>query len=342
MKRSKRFWIVTISAILAGIAAPIIFWFAYLNLQNVSPGEAISLLSLPESHSIPQRTFSLVEQTVSAIAEYGFSNIYKLTALALIILLWRKRSPDLVALRRGLISSLLAELVKVAGTANFLGDTQGLIVGYLYGAGEAICFSLVTYALMVALDERIFKFSCKDGKCALLNLCRQCHKYSATPCNLRLLFLFTIAGAAIISLMPLTAGFMNVYYKGVVFGETEVFGMPLFQQILALRVFPIIGFIFIFISWVTLLWKKEEGITASKDLFAIGLGPVGYSLLTFMTYWGFQNSLLWAEVWEECSEVLFIMGVAVTLFVFRKTLFGTPTKQFNGDVKSDNGLPSTP
>jgi hypothetical protein len=54
-----------------------------------------------------------------------------------------------------------------------------------------------------------------------------------------------------------------------------------------------------------------------------------------MTYWGFQKNLLWGEFWEECSEVLFIIGVAVVLFLFRKTLFRTPTEQFDKALRSD-------
>jgi hypothetical protein len=322
LEQSKSFRIISICISAAVIIVPVVSWLAYLGVNGVSGTEAVSLLSRPEAGQIPQVTFSMIEQAAGAVAEYGFSILARLLTLALIIVLWRSRAEDLTALRRGLISSLIVETMKLAGGADLGFQAQGLVIAYVYGAGEAIFFGLVAYGLMKGIDSRIVNFTYKDKKCAMLGLCRQCYKYAQASCNVRLLLLFAVTATGMIASMPLMADLTSVYYKGAMFGETEVFGMAPVQQIIATRVFPLVGLVFILSSLVTLLVRREEGIGVSEKLFATGLGPIGFSLLSFITFWSFQKHLLWAEFWEEFSELLFVVAVGVVLFIFRKTLFG--------------------
>ena len=54
------------------------------------------------------------------------------------------------------------------------------------------------------------------------------------------------------------------------------------------------------------MFSRESRFEASKMFYAMGAGPLGFSLLRFFLYWGYQERPLWADAWEEITEFLFI------------------------------------
>ena len=74
-------------------------------------------------------------------------------------------------------------------------------------------------------------------------------------------------------------------------------------------------------SWVTLKFKRHEPVAASKALLAAALGPLSFGMLRMFFVSTFTDNLLWFDVWEEVTELLFIVAIAVVLWVFREALF---------------------
>jgi hypothetical protein len=248
--------------------------------------------------------FSLFEQVVICGAGFFIKPVYELISLLLIILLWKSRDPDLTALRHSMIAFFIGEN---ACTANYLFyNHRSLLMEYLHMYGMLVCFGLAFYALMRSADIRVFHFSELKTRCTLLPLCIKCYKYQEVSCNLRLIFLFVIPAVAVLAFMPLTAVLGSHFVAGNIFGEEVVFGQSRIYQLLEVRIWPITALIFFLPAFIVLLVKKEQGMQVSKILFAAGLGPLGFSFMRFLTYWGYAENPLWADTWEEVTEFLFI------------------------------------
>jgi hypothetical protein len=56
-------------------------------------------------------------------------------------------------------------------------------------------------------------------------------------------------------------------------------------------------------------------------IFAAGVGPFGFSLFRFIVFRGFRTNLAWMDFWEEITEFIFILGVILVLWFFRRSLF---------------------
>jgi hypothetical protein len=74
-------------------------------------------------------------------------------------------------------------------------------------------------------------------------------------------------------------------------------------------------------SWVVLKFKRREPVAGSKILLAAALGPLSFGLLRLFFVSSFTDHLMWFDVWEEITELLFVVGVGVVLWVFRGRLF---------------------
>lgn len=260
-----------------------------------------------EADAVPRIEFTLLEQMAICVSAFGIKPLYELISLILVIWLWRRDEPDLAALRRAMLAFFIGENACAANYLFF--NEQSVLMEFFHIYGMLVCFGLAGYALMRAADIRVMKFSEPDEKCALLPLCKRCYKYRNVPCNLRMLFLFFIPAAAVITFMPLTAELGSYFYVGSVFDSEVIFGHTLIQQVIEIRLCPLISLLFFVLSYVMLLFRKEKGFESSKVFFAAGLGPLGFGLMRFVTFWGYSENPLWAEVWEEISEFLFVTGV---------------------------------
>jgi hypothetical protein len=59
----------------------------------------------------------------------------------------------------------------------------------------------------------------------------------------------------------------------------------------------------------------------SKIFFAGAIGTSGFSLFRFLVFQGYRDNLVWMDFWEETTELLYIAGVVVILWYFRRSLF---------------------
>lgn len=280
---------------------------AWISGTKMNPGDDIARVRTPcgEVDAVPRIVFSLFEQITISVAAFGVKPLYTLLSLIIAAMLWKSAEPDLAALRRSMIAFFLGEN---ACAANFLvfGEKSELFE-FFHVYGMLVCFGFASYAFLKALDIRIIKFTVRKEKCALLPLCKTCYKYQDAGCNLRILFQVAIPAAIVVACMPLTGELGSYFYVGRVFWNDVVFGHPLIRQVAEARLYPLAAIFFFTLSFAVISIKKEDGFEASKILFALGLGPLGFSLMRFILFWSYSKNPLWAEAWEELTELLYIV-----------------------------------
>jgi rhodanese-related sulfurtransferase len=253
---------------------------------------------------VPRLEFSLFEQALISFAAFGIKPLYGLISLGLILLLFKNRKTDAVALKWAMIAFFLGEN---ACAVNFLFyDEQSILMEYLHIYGMLVSFGLASYAFMVMLDTRVIGFSDKNEKCVLIANCRQCFKYQPVSCNLRLMFLYLIPATSIIAGIPLSGDLGSYFYVGDVFGSDVMFGHFLYQQIIEYRICPLLSIVFLVISGFYLFKFREKGMPIAKIYFAAALGPLCFGLMRFIMFEVYEGNPLWAEAWEEITEFIFI------------------------------------
>ncbi len=261
----------------------------------------------------------LSQQWLVVLTAFVAKPTYMLLSLALIVWLWRSDATDLAALRRGLVAFLAGESA-CAVNYLFLGGRSELWE-YLHSYGMVVGFSFVGYALLAGVDYRLIHYSAAKDRCAALSLCRACIKYAEVPCGLRRLFLFVIPASALLAVLPLTADFRPAVYRSEVLGASVGYSHTLASQWFETRLCPVWALGAFAASWLVLRFKKEDPVPWSKIFFGAGLGPLGFGLLRTLLVATFREDLMWFETWEEWTELLFVLGVACVLAIFRTGLW---------------------
>jgi rhodanese-related sulfurtransferase len=260
-----------------------------------------------ESDGVSPVTFPITEQIVITAAAFVVKPLYQILSIIILIMLWKRADPDFTALRWAVLSFFIGENACALNYLFF--NERSLLMEFFHTYGMLVCFGLVVYALMEAFDNRVFHFSEEDKKCALLPQCGRCYKYNSARCNLRMLFLFGIPATAVIAAIPLTAQLGSHFFMGNVFGNPVIFGHPVMYQVLEARLYPLASLFFFTVSFIYLLMLGENGFKPAKIFSAMGMGPLGFSLLRFLFYWGYQQNPLWADAWEEITEFLFLAAI---------------------------------
>jgi hypothetical protein len=260
-----------------------------------------------------------LEQWLLLLTAVVVKPVYVMLSLALVVWLWRQKTRDLVALRWGLIAFFLGEN---ACTLNFLtqhGNSE--LLDYLHNFGMAVCFSLVTYAALEGVDRRLIKYSAATDRCAALSLCRACIKYADVPCGLRRVFTMLLPATLVVALIPFCAGPVEVAYATSVVGSPQYFHQSLPGQWFEIRYCPALAILLLTASWLVLRFKRHDPVAPAKVLFAAGMGPLGFGMTRLFLFALNRQDLAWAMIWEEITELVFVMAVALVLFVFRQSLF---------------------
>ena len=253
---------------------------------------------------VPRLDFSLFEQALISFAAFGIKPLYGLISLGLILILFKNRKTDAVALKWSMIAFFMGEN---ACAVNFLFfDEQSLLMEYLHMYGMMVSFGFASYAFMVMLDTRVIGFTGKDEKCVLIANCRNCYKYQPVSCNLRVMFLYLVPATAIIAGIPLSGDLGSYFYVGDVFGSDVLFGHFLYQQVIEYRFCSLLSLVFLVIAGFYLYKFREQGMPVAKVYFAAALGPLSFGLMRFVMFTAYQGNPLWAEVWEELTEFIFV------------------------------------
>jgi rhodanese-related sulfurtransferase len=274
-----------------------------------------------EISEFPFRRSPWHEQLLAVISGYVIKPLYTLLSLALVVILWRSRSADLVALRWGLIFFFIGENCCAINYLVF--NHTSYFFEYLHSFGMLLCFGFVTYAALEGIDQRIIMLSGQDQKCAALSLCNGCIKYTDAPCGLKRTFFIIIPALIFIAFMPLCADWHNTSYNTVIFGTFYNYSHGVIQQQFEILYCPIIAIVMLVISMLILFLKKENPLPSAKIAFAAGIGPMSFGAFRMILTHTYSRNLMWSGFWEETTELLFVAGICVVLWIFRHGLFRT-------------------
>lgn len=265
------------------------------------------------------RELSALEQWLVVATAFAVKPGYMLLSLVWIVWLWKRTAADLVALRWGLILFLGGEIACAVNYIAFGGCSA--IADYLHSYGMAAGFSFIIYSVLEGVDLRLIKYSPGKDRCAALSLCRACIKYAEVPCGLRRLFSFLIPAMVILALMLPCADLRPVALRSDVVGSPQAFLSPMWSQLFESRYCAWASIVLLLISWAVLSFKRREPVAAAKIFFAAGAGPLGFGLMRLFLRTAYRDNLAWANIWEEVTELIFITGVGLVLWLFRGALF---------------------
>ena len=268
----------------------------------------------------PFRLTGQFEQWVVIVTAFGVKPVYMLGSLGLIVWLWRSGAPDLSALRWGLVLFLAGESACAFNYVVLGGQSE--LWEYLHDCGMVTGFSFVAWAVLEAFDARLIKFSAAQDRCAALGLCRRCVKYDATaPCGLPRVFNVALLALLVLALLPLCARPQPLAYTTDINGIAVAYSVSLPTQLFAMRYCPALAGGLLAASWLALRLRRAHSVAQAKLLLAAALGPLGFGFMRLFLFAVFRDDLVWYAAWEEFTELLFILGVAFVLFVFRDGLF---------------------
>ena len=135
-------------------------------------------------------------------------------SLAVIVVLWRSREPDLVALKWAMISFFIGENFCAANY--FVFQEKSCLFEYLHSYGMLLCFGFAIYALFDGFDRRVLSLSHPDRRCAALSLCGKCIKHDDVPCGLKRIFYVLIPAVMVVAVMLPTADWQDTAYNTLV------------------------------------------------------------------------------------------------------------------------------
>jgi len=271
-----------------------------------------------QTTALPFRESPPHEQFAAVASGYGMKTTYTLLSLVIVIVLWRSVAIDLVALRWAMIFFFLGENC-CALNWHIFGETSYMLE-FLHGYGMLLCFGLATYAGVHGLDSRVLMLSDPDRRCAALALCGRCVKHTDAPCGLKRTFYLIVPACMALAVMPLMADRQFESYNTVIYGTFYTYTHALPHQLFEFVFCPLAAVILFAASLGVLVFGKSASIEMPKVLFAMGAGPMGFGLLRMIVLAPYAHNQVWFTFWEEATELIFIIAVAATLWIFRATL----------------------
>lgn len=266
------------------------------------------------------RESPLHQQWITVIAAFVIKPTYMLLSLALIILLWKKRSLDLTALRWGLIAFLVGESFCSINYLFF--NEQSYLMEYLHSFGMVVSLGFIIFAVMEGLDQRIVKYSGPEARCVWLGVCRSCIKYKDVPCGLNRIFKLTIPALVIVAVMPLNAVTQFVSYNTDIVGTLYNYTHAEVYQLFEIRYAPIVAISLFVISFLTLPRHHTGNVLLSKVFLGAGVGFLAFSFFRLVLLSFYSDNMVWFVFWEEATELLLVVSIGAVLWIFRESLLG--------------------
>ena len=267
---------------------------------------------------LPFRRSPVLEQAAAVIAYFFFKPIYMVLSVVIALVIWKNRSPDVVALRWGMVFFFLGE---AACAVNYFGYREtSYLWEYWHGLGMLISFGFVTYALLEGIDRRILMLSAPDHRCASLALCGGCIKYGEPACGLKRVFFVLTPAFLVLALMLPTADWQDNSYNTLVFGSVYNYAHLRVHQQFENWYCAAAAVVMFTASCMILAAKRENPIAAAKIAFAAGTGPLMFGMFRMILGGAYDQNRMWYLFWEETTELLFIFGVCLVLWIFRRSL----------------------
>lgn len=323
-------WIAGI--ILIGGLVPILFYawalanpVAVNDLRQLDPSGGLNLMSeaikdgtTPVEGSY--RAMNLFDQVSAVIGGYVFKPVHMVLCLLLIWALRRVRSKDLVALRWGLLFFLLGEAFCAVNYLVF--DHKSHLSEFLHSYGMVVGFAFTFYALFEGLDKRLFQFTASNKKCAASELCGKCIKSQEVPCGARRIILVILPAMLVLSALPLAARLHAAHYQTGILGTAYTYNWPLLYQLFEARYAPVLALLLFTGAWVAMFLDRRLPVPdAARTLASAGFGALSFGTLRFTLKTIYFENLIWADYWEELTELIFVLAVAVILILFLQRLF---------------------
>jgi rhodanese-related sulfurtransferase len=271
-----------------------------------------------QSRAFPTREASMLEQSTAVATGFVVKPTYTILAFIFFVLLWPARSLELTALRWAMICFFVGENFCAANYLVY--GERSVLFEYLHSYGMVLCFGLTAFAILEGIDHRLIGLSDLNARCAALGLCQRCVKHADVPCGFRRLFLFLIPAAAIVSLAPLCAQLAAVSYNTRIFGTFYNYSHSIVYQVFEVRYLPAVAALLLTASLLLLQFKRNNPVLWSKVFFAAGAGAIGFSFFRLVMFHAYRDNLVWYAAWEEITELLFIVGVGIVLWIFRHGL----------------------
>jgi rhodanese-related sulfurtransferase len=273
--------------------------------------------------ALPDLPLDRGEQLVATSAAVVLKPAYMLLTLALILWLRRGRPPEPLRgpMRLVLLGLVSFEIGETACAVDFFAHGQGLFypIDFVHGLGMAGMVALLPWGVFQLVDAKVVRLVDPAAHCAVQKLCGHCWKREPVSCGLHRLFVFLIPALALVALMPLSAPLAPARFSSRVFLGVGESGMPVVNQIVELRVYPLLGAAFMLVA-LALSGGGPTKVARAEPPFFVGLGFLGFALFRFVVGHGYRWRLPWVDFWEEATELLAIVGVAVGLWLFRTQL----------------------
>jgi hypothetical protein len=211
--------------------------------------------------------------------------------------------------------------------------TQRLVLSLeiLHGVGMAAGFSVFFYGLWRILDSHVVHFTDDSRSCMLLRACTECDREEG-GCQYQRLFGWFLLALALIALVPLFSPLKELRYAISEFnlqdlvsfswipdfvpfpGGTE-FVHPVILDVLHKRVYPLIAAVSFTTSYLMLRFAGQGRDRITMAFAGLGLGTLSYSALKVILY-STIDELAYSALWEELTELLFIVLVVMTYRLF--------------------------
>lgn len=260
------------------------------------------------------------QQWIAVISAFVIKPTYMLLSLCLIILLRKAKNSDLAALRWGLIAFLGGELFCAVNYLFF--NEASHMMEYLHSFGMVASFGFIVFSIVEFFDKRIIKYSDINAKCVWFSVCKQCIKVKDVSCGLTRIFKWIVPSLILISLMPLNAVTQFVSYDTYILGSLYRYGHSELYQLFEIRYAPLTAIVFFIVSLFMMPRNHKDGVLISKVFFSVATGCIGFSFFRLILLSFYKENMLWFVFWEEATELLLIVFIAVILWIFREELLG--------------------
>lgn len=267
----------------------------------------------------PVQQLTVAQQVVAFGSGAVIKPLYMLLSVILFIVLRREKSAGLVLLRQGMLWFFVGEaFCAVDYYCRLSGPFSPFDL--LHGLGMVAMSVFIPWGIYRLLDERFLHFSDPAERCLAQRFCGRCAKREAVRCGLHDLMLFMLLGLAVVALMPWSSALQPTRRVAMVFSSAVEYGQPIINQIIELRVFPIIGGAGLLLTFGILLLGGPAAVRRAEPVFYVSIGFTSYPLLRHLLMNAYRDQLYWSDFWEETTELLMILGIGLMLYVFRGQL----------------------
>jgi hypothetical protein len=266
------------------------------------------------------RGLSHFEQSAVVATAFFIKPLYTILALFIFVVFWKRVELELKALKWSMIFFFVGENFCAANFL-FTENHDVYLLEYFHGLGMVLSFGFACFALLEGIDRYAIHLTEPDKKCSFSTFCRRCIKYERVSCGVQSFLIFLGIAAALVALMPLTAELHVVSYNTKIWGTSYNYNHPIIYQLFEFRYFPLLAS-GLFLAAALILWfGRRNRLYLAKMLFSAAIGPFGFSLFRFVVFHGYRTNLAWMDIWEEMTEFIFILGVILVLWFFRRSLF---------------------